>query len=93
MLCNLGGHWQRSPLLYEEPGFRGESCSHPDGPGDGFTTINAGPIARFPLEDGLTPFIHALVGPTRIGGPTTSAITLTATVPSISSTHMVGEFL
>ncbi len=43
-------------------------ASHPDGPGDGFTTVNAGPIVRFPLED-MTPFLHALVGATRIGGP------------------------
>ena len=43
-------------------------ASHPDGPGDGFTTINGGPIVRFPLE-GMTPFLHGLVGTTRIGGP------------------------
>jgi hypothetical protein len=43
-------------------------ASHPDGPGDGFTTINAGPIVRFPMED-MTPFLHGLVGATRIGGP------------------------
>jgi hypothetical protein len=41
---------------------------HPDGPGDGFTTLNAGPIFRFPTED-VTPFAHFLVGTTRIGGP------------------------
>lgn len=43
-------------------------ASHPDGPGDGFTTINGGPIVRFPLVD-MTPFLHALIGTTRIGGP------------------------
>jgi hypothetical protein len=43
-------------------------ASHPDGPGDGFTTINAGPIVRFPMAD-MTPFLHALVGTSRFGGP------------------------
>lgn len=43
-------------------------ASHPDGNGDGFTTINGGPIFRFPLQD-MTPFVHFLVGTTRIGGP------------------------
>lgn len=43
-------------------------ASHPDGPGDGFTTLNAGPIVRFPMAD-LTPFMHALVGASRLGGP------------------------
>ncbi|HUZ05267.1 MAG TPA: hypothetical protein VMU62_07910, partial [Acidobacteriaceae bacterium] len=43
-------------------------ASHPDGPGDGFTTLNAGPIVRFPSEE-MTPFAHFLVGSTRIGGP------------------------
>lgn len=43
-------------------------ASHPDGPGDGFTTINAGPIFRFPMAD-MTPFVHGLVGASRFGGP------------------------
>ncbi|MHB8301391.1 MAG: OmpA family protein [Acidobacteriaceae bacterium] len=43
-------------------------ASHPDGPGDGFTTLNAGPIVRFPMAD-MTPFAHALVGTVRMGGP------------------------
>jgi outer membrane protein OmpA-like peptidoglycan-associated protein len=43
-------------------------ASHPDGNGDGFTTINAGPIVRYPMAD-MTPFAHFLVGTTRIGGP------------------------
>ena len=46
-------------------------ASHPDGPGDGFTTLNAGPIVRVPgsIFGDVTPFLHALVGATRIGGP------------------------
>jgi hypothetical protein len=43
-------------------------ASHPDGNGDGFTTINAGPIVRFPIQN-MTPFVHALIGTVRMGGP------------------------
>ena len=66
---NLGAIGSGAYYFSRNLGFEVGLASHPDGPGDGFTTINAGPIARFPLEDGLTPFIHALVGTTRIGGP------------------------
>ncbi len=66
---NLGAIGSGAYYFTRNLGFEGSLASHPDGPGDGFTTLNAGPIARFPLEDGLTPFIHALVGTTRIGGP------------------------
>ncbi len=66
---NLGAIGSGAYYFSRNLGFEASLASHPDGPGDGFTTINAGPIARFPLEDGLTPFIHALVGTTRIGGP------------------------
>jgi hypothetical protein len=66
---NLGAIGSGAYYFSKNLGFEAGLASHPDGPGDGFTTINAGPIARFPLEDGLTPFIHALVGTTRIGGP------------------------
>ncbi len=41
---------------------------HPDGSGDGFTTLAVGPIVRYP-KDRLTPFAHFLVGGARIGGP------------------------
>ena len=66
---NLGAIGSGAYYFTKNLGFEAGLASHPDGPGDGFTTINAGPIARFPMEDGLTPFIHALVGTTRIGGP------------------------
>ena len=49
-------------------GAEGGLASHPDGNGDGFTTINGGPIVRFPMAE-MTPFAHFLVGTTRIGGP------------------------
>ncbi|HET9101214.1 MAG TPA: hypothetical protein VFN62_12535, partial [Acidobacteriaceae bacterium] len=66
---NLGAIGSGAYYFSKYMGFEAGLASHPDGPGDGFTTINAGPIARFPLEDGLTPFLHGLVGTTRIGGP------------------------
>lgn len=40
----------------------------PDGRNDGIQTIQGGLIARYPVQ-GMTPFIHALVGGARIGGP------------------------
>ncbi len=66
---NLGAIGSGAYYFTRNLGFEASLASHPDGPGDGFTTINAGPTVRFPLEDGLTPFLHALVGTTRIGGP------------------------
>jgi outer membrane protein OmpA-like peptidoglycan-associated protein len=41
---------------------------HPDGNNDGFTTAQAGLIFRYPTAD-ITPFVHALAGGARIGGP------------------------
>ena len=46
---------------------------HPDGSGDGFTTLAVGPIVRYP-KDRLTPFAHFLVGGARIGGPNFSTV-------------------
>jgi len=59
-----------SGAYYFNKYFGGEvsAAFHPDGKGDGFTTLNAGPIFRFPTQD-VTPFVHFLVGTTRIGGP------------------------
>ena len=42
--------------------------SHPDGAGDGFTTLDVGPILRYPLAR-ATPFVHVLGGVSRVGGP------------------------
>jgi hypothetical protein len=39
---------------------------------DGFTTIQVGPIFRFPMDE-ITPFIHGLVGVARVGGPNLDA--------------------
>lgn len=62
-------------------------ASHPDGPGDGFTTLNAGPIFRFPMED-MTPFLHALVGTTRIGGPNYNTVEADGVTPI----HLVNPY-
>lgn len=66
---NLGAIGSGAYYFTKNFGFEASLASHPDGPGDGFTTINAGPIARYTMQDGLTTFVHGLVGTTRIGGP------------------------
>ena len=40
----------------------------PDGRNDGISTIQAGIIGRYPML-GMTPFVHALAGAARVGGP------------------------
>ncbi|MGC8548611.1 MAG: OmpA family protein [Acidobacteriaceae bacterium] len=40
----------------------------PDGRNDGISTIQAGIIGRYPMS-GMTPFVHALAGAARVGGP------------------------
>lgn len=62
-------------------------ASHPDGPGDGFTTLNAGPIWRFPT-DTVTPFVHALVGASRFGGPNYDTIEADGVTPI----HLVNPY-
>ncbi len=42
---------------------------HPDGNNDGASTYSAGIVARYPTDEGVTPFGHALVGGVRLGGP------------------------
>jgi outer membrane protein OmpA-like peptidoglycan-associated protein len=42
---------------------------HPDGNNDGATSYSAGLIARYPTDEGVTPFVHALAGAVRLGGP------------------------
>ncbi len=47
-----------------------EVGSHQEGTNDGFTTAQAGLIARFPIEsEGVVPFVHGLAGGVRFGGP------------------------
>ncbi len=62
-------------------------ASHPDGPGDGFTTFSAGPIVRFPMAD-MTPFLHAAVGGVRMGGPNYDGIEADGVTPI----HMVNPY-
>jgi outer membrane protein OmpA-like peptidoglycan-associated protein len=51
-----------------------EFGAHPDSssagsPSDHFYTMQIGPIVRYPTDEGITPFIHALGGVVRGGGP------------------------
>ena len=48
-----------------------EFGAHPDGNNDGFYTLAAGPIFRYPTSEGITPFVHALAGAAHVGGPNT----------------------
>jgi hypothetical protein len=51
-------------------GLQFEMGAHPDGNNDGFYTYQGGLIARYPGElTGITPFIHALGGTAKVGGP------------------------
>lgn len=45
-----------------------EVGAHPDGKNDGFYTFSAGPVFRYPTAE-VTPFVHALAGAVRGGGP------------------------
>jgi hypothetical protein len=42
---------------------------HPDGNNDGASSYSAGIVARYPTDEGVTPFAHALAGAVRLGGP------------------------
>ena len=46
-----------------------EFGAHPDGRNDGAYSISAGIIARYPTDQGITPFVHALAGAVKLGGP------------------------
>ncbi|HTV04550.1 MAG TPA: hypothetical protein VME86_04215 [Acidobacteriaceae bacterium] len=51
-----------------------EYANHQEGKNDGFQTVMAGIIFRFPFEaDDIEPFVHGLVGATRFGGPNNDA--------------------
>jgi outer membrane protein OmpA-like peptidoglycan-associated protein len=50
-----------------------EYANHPDGNNDGISTASAGIIFRYPTE-GMTPFVHGLVGAARVGGPNVGPI-------------------
>src|SRR5271170_5781457 len=42
---------------------------HPSGNNDGASSYSAGIVARYPTDEGVTPFGHADVGAVRLGGP------------------------
>ncbi len=46
----------------------------PNGRNDGIQTIQGGIIGRYPMQ-GMTPFVHALAGAARIGGPNAEPFT------------------
>lgn len=46
-----------------------EFGAHPDGNNDGAYSISAGIIGRYPTDEGVTPFVHALAGAVKLGGP------------------------
>ncbi len=46
-----------------------EFGAHPDGNNDGAYSLSAGIIARYPTDEGVTPFAHALAGAVHLGGP------------------------
>jgi outer membrane protein OmpA-like peptidoglycan-associated protein len=46
-----------------------EFGAHPDGRNDSAYTIQGGPIFRYPTSEGITPFVHALAGAVKLGGP------------------------
>ncbi len=51
-----------------------EFGAHPDSnnsaaPSDHFYTMQIGPIVRYPTDEGITPFVHALGGAVKGGGP------------------------
>jgi hypothetical protein len=50
-------------------GAQAEFGAHPDGRNDGIYTMEGGLIGRYPGESGVTPFVHALAGGVRVGGP------------------------
>ncbi len=46
-----------------------EYADHSLGKNDGFNDLSAGIIGRYPTTLGVTPFVHAMAGAARIGGP------------------------
>jgi ribosomal protein S11 len=50
-------------------GGQAEFGAHPDGRNDEAWTVQGGPIFRYPTSEGITPFVHALAGAVKLGGP------------------------
>lgn len=65
---DLGAIGSASYYFNRYVGGQVEVGAHPDGRNDGFYTFSAGPVFRFPTSE-VTPFVHALAGAVRGGGP------------------------
>jgi outer membrane protein OmpA-like peptidoglycan-associated protein len=52
-----------------------EYANHPNGKNDGISDGSAGLVFRYPTDQGMTPFVHGLVGGARIGGPNFPGVT------------------
>ena len=50
-------------------GLQAEGSYHFQSVNDGFYTLAAGPILRFPFASGFTPFLHVLAGESQVTGP------------------------
>ena len=87
---NLGAIGSGAYYFNKYLGLEASLASHPDGQGDGFTTINGGPTVRLPMDGigSITPFMHALVGATRIGGPNFN----TVETDGVTQIHLVNPY-
>jgi hypothetical protein len=56
-------------------GLEFEYAVHPNGPNDGVQSLEGGMIYRFPHAN-LVPYVHGLVGVTRMGGPNVPSLSL-----------------
>jgi hypothetical protein len=65
----LGTAYSVSYYFNKYVGGQVEFGIHPSGNNDGASTYSAGIVARYPTDEGVTPFGHALVGGVRLGGP------------------------
>lgn len=70
---NVGAIGSYSYFFNRYVGGQVELAVHPDGNNDGEGSGSAGIIFRLP-EEGVTPFVHGLVGATKLGGPNVGGI-------------------
>jgi hypothetical protein len=66
---NLGAIGSGAYYFDRYVGAQVEYANHPDGLNDGISTAQGGLIARYPTDQGITPFVHFLAGGARVGGP------------------------
>lgn len=70
---NVGAIGSYSYFFNRYVGGQVELAIHPDGNNDGEGSGSAGIIFRLP-EEGVTPFVHGLVGATKLGGPNVAGV-------------------